>query len=691
MTAPKLGISIESDLRKILNLIKTYPATLAISPTGTGKSLGIPYGVARSGHRIMVSVPTRKAAMSLQREMIRRLKRLRLNIRVGYAAGGDVRYTKDTQIIYATAGHIYRKILSLFRSDQKNFATHLANVLMIDEFHRGDIDADMIFLLWQYGVRLSDISMPALVLASATPTEVNLSSEFLGVYQASLVSSYTIEVEYSSHNYNPYDRSLLNDAANLAIDFHRTVGLEGHFLIFAAGTREVSTIANRINKVKLEKVMILQAYGLMDPELLSKLNDPAPKGIRKIIIATNVAETSLTIRDVGVVIDTMSEKRDIVSAGGGTRLMTEYISKDSADQRKGRTGRTMNGLCHRMITEAGYRKLLKSRPKEITIIPLYNQVMDLLGASINPPSILPISSDDYDRTLRKLRRLKLIDERNKATEAGIMVSSLPLGLEAGTMIWKWLSTKLEYSVLPCVVVATMIDRHTGSYFVKFDVNTTSLPGDRQRLIRSRVEKDKHKQFRGYSDIHTYLKLWKGLTDYLGGIDGSYHEIRNWATENAIRYVQMKEVRYVVQKIMRELTEGRGARSVAIGRIASTRKAVGHLEPIITDVYRDKRMSKVRLGEYRSKWNDVYALDTVQSYNLLRVSPPDFIHGILIRKVGHRSIVNCAFAMKPENQRVLAPAGFTLGMTPVERQEVVAELNQESNTADELSKILEMIE
>ena len=103
------------------------------------------------------------------------------------------------------------------------------------------------------------------------------------------------------------------------------------------------------------------------------------------------------------------------------------------------------------------------------------------------------------------------------------------------------------------------------------------------------------------------------------------------------------------------------------------------------------MNKIRKGEYRSKWNDVYILDTNQSYNLLRVLPPNVVYGILIRKVGGRNIINCAFAHRPENQRIRAPAGFTLGMPAVEREQVAEAINEESDTADRLLDILKMIQ
>ena len=686
-----LDVAIEADLPNVLNLIRTHPVTVVESAIGTGKNLGIPYDIARNGSRVLVAVPTSKIAISLHRELIRRLRKLKSGIRVGYATASDVQVFPDTQIIYASARYVYRKMLALFRSDRINFAKQLADVIVIDDYDRGEVDSDMIYLLWKHGVTLPDISVPRLVLTSAGPIELDLSPEILGEFVTDKVSSYTVNVSYSEHNYNVYDRSLLNDTADLAIEFHNTGDRPGHFLIFAAGVREVSTIAKRIKKTLSGKnVMVLQAHGVMNADLMGKINDPAGTGIRKIIVTTSAAMALITTRNISVVIDTMAEKREIKSSGGGTKLVSETVAKNIAKQRKSMAGRTMNGACHRMITKSAYNKLQQTRPAEISVMSLHNQVMDLLGAGINPPSVLSISSDKYTGVLGKLKRLNLIDKREKVTEAGVFVSSLPLGLETGTMIWKWLSDKPDISVLPCVVIAVMIDRRSGSYFSSFNINNTRLSGDRQRRLESKIVKDKHSKFRGYSDIHTYFKLWKGLTDSLGGLDGSYYEIRDWCTENAISYDQIKDVYYTVQKIMRNLSRGHSERSVAIGRIASTRKAVNHLEGILKSVYNNAEMTKIGLGKYRDRWKGVYSLDNVQTRNLLRVESPDVIYTILTRKIRSTNIITCAFARKPENQRIRVPAGFTLGLTPSETAQVSLAINEESDAADKLDAIVDRI-
>ena len=678
-----LGTIFDKDIRRTLNTVGSKPVTSIVAPEGSGSSLSLPYAVANN-NRIMVVVPSKVEVISLYREMIRRLKNLRRGTKVGYAVEGDVRFTRDSKIIYVTSEFIYLRLISLFKAGKQDFTEPLADVLMIASFHRGNIHSDLAFLLWKQGVTKPNISMPVLVLESTEEVDIDINPKMLGkIITGENIDSYAVDIQYYDKNFGPYDSSLLSSTATMVANLHKAPGTAGHIMVFVAGSREARSISKLLGKMKLEKAAVILANDIMNSGMLAKVNSPSPD-VRKIILTTNDVSPVLTLQDVGAVVDTTFVKRNVSSAGGGIKSIVDHAFKSLANQRTSRTGRTADGICYRMITEENFHKLPRKRHREINTLSLHNVVMDLLGAGVNPPTVLPISSDKYDQIIRKLQRLQLINKTRIATEAGILVSSLPLGLETGTIIWRWFQSKPDYSVLVAVVVSTMIDRHSGSYLASYD-------GVDNRTIADEVEKDKHKKFRGYSDIHTYLKIWKSLTDYLGGLDGRYMEIRDWALRSAAKYNQLREIYFTVVKIMRILTRSRSGRSVAIGRISSTRKAIGHLTPIIQDIYSDKLMTKVRLGEYRSKWGDIYTLDTKYSYNSLQIVPPATIYAILIRKVGGRNVVNCAFATKPENQRMLMPAGFTLGMSEDERATTATAINEEADAADELSRILALVQ
>ena len=102
------------------------------------------------------------------------------------------------------------------------------------------------------------------------------------------------------------------------------------------------------------------------------------------------------------------------------------------------------------------------------------------------------------------------------------------------------------------------------------------------------------------------------------------------------------------------------------------------------------MTKIDGFRYKDNWGGVYSLDSVETRNLLRVEPPDFLYAILTRRVKASSIITCGFAKKPQNQRVRVPAGFTINLSPVEREIVAVSVNTESDRAEKLKTIVSTV-
>src|SRR5690606_5428832 len=136
------------------------------------------------------------------------------------------------------------------------------------------------------------------------------------------------------------------------------------------GSAEVESVTASLQELLKDAIpgktaTIIPAFGALKQEDIAMIYKQTAPTERKIVIATNIAEMSITITDVGHVIDTMVEKRAETSQSGGFRLSTHYISKDSAKQRAGRTGRTRSGICYRLSTQERYESLEEHRPPEI--------------------------------------------------------------------------------------------------------------------------------------------------------------------------------------------------------------------------------------------------------------------------------------------------------------------------------------
>jgi hypothetical protein len=441
---------IASHLSSIINLISTNPVVSVVSPTGSGKSVGIPAAIAATGAKCFVSVPTRTAAISLaeyQRALqLAQTPNLDVNKIVGYAAESKVHYTSATMIAYVTGGHARRKMLQYFSRGHVS-DIDFCDVLMVDEVHSGSVDTTIIISLWMKAAA-SQVRVPRLVIASATPVPMII-EPIPQVYTVEL-PSFPIDFRYLAQDIDIDDPMglLYVEAAKIAADIHRNTAIDtGHILIFAPGSSEVESIAaelgNLVKSTEDKIIDIIPAFGALKPEDIALIYKQTGSNERKVVIATNIAEMSITIVDVGHVIDTMVEKRPETSLSGGFRLTTHYISKDSAKQRAGRTGRTRPGTCHRMCTLGKFSQLEEHRPPEIERVPIYETVMELLDVGLSPETV--IKGIDIQRVVQAtllLNRLGMITNTANGvtvTDMGHFAPKFHLSVRNAAFLWHWIN------------------------------------------------------------------------------------------------------------------------------------------------------------------------------------------------------------------------------------------------------------
>lgn len=461
---------ILSHLSKIVELISKNAVVSVVAGTGSGKSVGLPAAIAATGSRCFVVVPTRTAAHSLSEyqkvlQVQNKVEKSYVDTLIGFGAEGKITYGPETKIAYVTGGHMRRKLLGYFNGGKAE-PIDFCDVLVADEVHSGSLDTTMIISMWMAAAKLG-VRVPRLVLASATPVPLNIKPEPV-VYTVES-ATFPIEFRYLDQD-TPIDLKniLLEITATQALKIHRETKVEtGHILIFAPGTTEVENIKNLINMSlkKHEKVIVVPAYSVLDKELINLIYKKTAPGERKIVIATNIAEMSITIEDIGHVIDTMIEKRSETSASGGFRLTTHYISKDSAKQRAGRTGRTRNGVCYRMCTKQKYESLEQHRPPEIERIPIYEVVMELLSVGLSPEKILiGVDKKRVNNAVKLLKQLGMVEGNNetdfKVTDAGQFAPKFPLSVRNAAFLWNWFnftSNKLNNEIIKSTLEILNLD------------------------------------------------------------------------------------------------------------------------------------------------------------------------------------------------------------------------------------------
>jgi HrpA-like RNA helicase len=551
---------ISQHLPAIIKAVRENSVVSVVAGTGSGKSIGVPAAIASTGSRCFVVVPTRTAAVSLAQYQTILQKKVTPNLNVnfvGYAAEGNIQYTNDTRIAYVTGGHARKKLLSYFSKGVVK-PMNFCDVLFVDEIHSGTLDTTIVISLWMKARSLR-AAVPRLVIASATPVPMPIVPAPL-VYTVE-TSGFPIDIRYHNKDLDIDDNrgALYIEASQVAFDFHRANPIaNGHILIFAPGSNEVEAMVTQLTQLSStpiagKKLLIIPAFGALKQEDIELIYRQTTPDERKIVIATNIAETAITIADIGFVVDTMTEKRAETSLSGGFRLATHYISKDSAKQRAGRTGRTRPGIAYRMITEQSFQRLEDHRPPEIQRVPIYETIMELLAVGLTPEdTIIGIEPHRIQQAVQLLNQLGMIQQLDGnivVTDMGHFAPKFSLSVRNAAFLWQWLQA--GHPLFPGIVTAALIDSYGPSYFWLPRRNREMSDTEHRAVLEA--HKDKYfSQYIGYSDLETALNMWSDMVKTLG-IDANQIAIAKWSRDHSMNNKKIRELLQIVVRSMHTLT------------------------------------------------------------------------------------------------------------------------------------------
>lgn len=329
----------------IVGHLREQNRLVLVAPTGSGKTTQVPQMLLDAGiageKKIVVLQPRRVAARTVAARVAWERKSP-LGAEVGYQVRFDDQTGLGTRICFVTEG-----ILLRWLQDDPNLSD--TAIVLFDEFHERNLLSDVALALTK---RLQQTTRPDLKLAVMSAT---LDAEPVAAYLGSariLVSegqSFPVEVCYLDH----HDERPITDQAADAVEAIVNSGEPGDVLVFMPGMAEINATISAIRAARThEKLALIPLHG----ELQAEEQDAAfaPDPLRKIVVATNVAETSVTIDGIRHVVDSGQARVARYDAERGiSTLFIEPISRASADQRKGRAGRTAPGTCHRLWTESG--------------------------------------------------------------------------------------------------------------------------------------------------------------------------------------------------------------------------------------------------------------------------------------------------------------------------------------------------
>lgn len=426
-------LPVHEVLPELKAALAAQTAAVLVAPPGAGKTTVVPLellGESWLGDgKIIVLEPRRLAARAAAERMAKTLGE-KPGETVGFRVRMQSKVSARTRIEVVTEGVFTRMVLA---------DPELAGVgcVIFDEFHERSLDADLGLALARdaQGVLREDLR---LLVMSATLDGAAV-ARLLG--EAPVIESqgraYPVDTRYLGRD----DRLRLEDQAVRAVE--RALAEEsGSLLVFLPGQGEILRTAERLaERVRRPDVDIDPLYGALTPAEQDRAISPAPAGRRKVVLATSIAETSLTIEGVRVVIDAgQARVPRFDPASGLTRLATVRVSRAAADQRRGRAGRTEPGVCYRLWDEAETRALPAFADPEIKEADLSGLALDLARWGAAEPADLafldPPPATAFKEARSLLQRLEALDAAGVLTAHGKALSEMPLAPRLAHMVLK---------------------------------------------------------------------------------------------------------------------------------------------------------------------------------------------------------------------------------------------------------------
>ena len=446
-----------------------------------------------------------------------------MNVKLGHEVGYSIRFenctSRKTIIQYMTDGMLLREILT-----EPDLASY--SCMVIDEAHERTLHTDILFGLVKDIVRFRDDLK--LIISSATLDAEKFSKYF---DDASIFMipgrMFPVDIYYTKAPEADYvDASVVT-----VLQIHVTQPLNGDILVFLTGQEEIESAAEILSQrskalgSRIAELIICPIYANLPPDQQAKIFEKTPKGARKVVLATNIAETSLTIDGICYVIDTGFNKQNNYNARSGMEsLVVTPVSQAAAHQRAGRAGRTAPGKCFRLFTAWSFQHELEPNTvPEILRTNMGNVVLMLKSLGINdlmhfdfmdrPPA------DALIRALEQLYALGALNDRGELTKLGRRMAEFPLDPMLSKTVLASEKYKCTSEILSCVAMLSL------GAAVFYRPKEKAVHADTARL----------KFARGGGGDH--IALLRCYTDWAGS---DYSQ--TWCFENYVQVRSMKRAR-----------------------------------------------------------------------------------------------------------------------------------------------------
>ena len=523
---PALPITAHRD--EIIQAIRRHPVLIVCGATGSGKTTQLPKLCLEAGRGTAGSIghtqPRRLAARALANRLAHEM-----GTTVGAAVGYKVRFndhtSRGTLVKLMTDGILLKEL----ESDRE---LRRYDTIIVDEAHERSLNIDLILgVLKQLMAKRPDLRV---IVTSATINPQQF-SEFFGGAPIIEVSGrgYPVEVRY---------RPLIvaegegedEDAAELSLpegivkavreldDSSR--GIRGDTLVFLPGEKQIREAATALEEAELHNTEVLPLFSRLSAREQDRVFEL--HGKRRVVLATNVAETSLTVPGIRFVVDSGLARISRYSVRAKVqRLPTERISRASAEQRKGRCGREAEGICIRLFSEEDYSLRDEFTPPEVLRTNLASVILRMAVLGLGEPGAFPFLDPPDTRLVndgvRLLQELKAMDDDRRVTSLGEQIAGIPVDPRLGRML---LAATRRACLTEMLVIAAFLE--------------VQDPRERPQEAQQHAVQ-MHAIFNdARSDFMTVLNLWRAFNEQAAALSGN--QLRKWCREHFLSYLRMRE-------------------------------------------------------------------------------------------------------------------------------------------------------
>lgn len=520
-------LPISRHRREIAAALRTHQVIVVVGETGSGKTTQLPkIALEVAGCRrgmLGCTQPRRLAAVAVARRIAEEIGS-EIGDYVGYQVRFDDRTGRDTRLKLMTDG-----ILLAETQDDRDLRKY--HTIILDEAHERSLNID--FLLGYMKLLLERRPDLKLIISSAT-MDAGAFSEFFNGAPIINVEGRTYHVDMHYMPQRHPEEELPSHVAR-AVTWLSEYDDKGDVLVFLPGEREIRDCADELERLELPRTEILPLFARLGLADQQKIFHPK-SGRRRIVLATNVAETSLTIPGIIYVIDSGQARISRYLPGRQIqRLQVEPISQASARQRAGRCGRVTEGVCIRLYSETDLEGRDAFTDPEIKRSALAGVILRMAALRLPPLSEFPLPDPPSSRLINEgyktLREIGAIDRNKRLTDIGQSLARLPLDPRLGRML-------LEAQHQHCLAELLVI------------VSGLSIMDPRERPQDFATQADQaHAQWKNAdSDFISMLSLWRSMSEFIEKRSLKRNQLRKWAAKNYLNFLRLVEWHNLVQDL-----------------------------------------------------------------------------------------------------------------------------------------------